>query len=181
MPSTSKSQQRLMGMVYAYKSGKLELDDLPDSLSKKIKGIADGTRKKTGDRRRKTKGIDTDSAKHYASTKHKGLPEKVKEHIILKFEQFILEKYDKMGDLKKVMTIEQIAKKHKMDIKELEKSLSVGITIEREHTDNREVAERIALKHLEESPLYYHEKYGLPEMEKRLDKMEKEKREKEEE
>lgn len=87
----SKSQQRLMGMVYAYKSGKLELDDLPSSLSKKIKDIADGTKKKTGDRRKKTKGIDIKSAKDYASTKHKGLPEKVKEHMVTKFDQFINE------------------------------------------------------------------------------------------
>ena len=35
--ASSKSQQRLMGMVYAYKSGKLDLDKLPQSLKDKIK------------------------------------------------------------------------------------------------------------------------------------------------
>ncbi len=89
--SKSKSQQRLMGMVYAYKNGKLDLDDLPVSLASKIKGIADGQRKKTGDKRKKTKGISKKEAEKYASTKHKGLPEKVEEHIITKFNNFINE------------------------------------------------------------------------------------------
>lgn len=71
MPATSKSQQRLMGMVYAYKDGKLELDSLTPSLAKKVKDIADGTKKK--------KGISKKDAKHFATTKHKGLPEKVEE------------------------------------------------------------------------------------------------------
>ena len=71
----SKSQQRLFGMVTAYKSGKLDIDDLPPSLAKKVKGIADGTRKKTGDKRKKTKGVTKKAAKEIAGTKHKGLPE----------------------------------------------------------------------------------------------------------
>lgn len=61
MPAQSKSQQRLFGMVHAYqKSG-----DLPDdpTLAKKIKDIA--------------KGITKKDAKDFASTEHKGLPNKV--------------------------------------------------------------------------------------------------------
>lgn len=81
MPASSKSQQRLMGMVYAYKDGKLKLDSLAPSLAKKIKDIADGSKKKTGDRRTKTKGMSMKDAKHFASTKHKGLPEKVEENL----------------------------------------------------------------------------------------------------
>ena len=95
--ANSRSQQRLMGMVYAYKNGEMKLDKLPKSLSDKIKGIADGTKRKTGDKRKKTKGMSIKSAKDYASTKHKGLPEKIKENNtmedikITKFNDFLNE------------------------------------------------------------------------------------------
>ena len=91
MPAVSKSQQRLMGMVHAYKQGDLETKDLPAGLVKKIKGIAEGQKKKTGDKRKKTKGMSDSDAKHFASTKHEGLPEKVKENVITKFDKFINE------------------------------------------------------------------------------------------
>ena len=94
MPAVSKSQQRLMGMVHAYKKGDLDLKDLSPSLANKIKSIADGTKRKTGDKRTKTKGISDKDAKHFASTKHKGLPEKVKENVITKFDSFINEAVD---------------------------------------------------------------------------------------
>lgn len=89
--AASKSQQRLFGMVTAYKSGKLDLDDLPPSLAKKVKGIADGKRRKTGDKRKNTKGITKKAAKELASTKHKGLPEKVKEHRTMRYDEFVNE------------------------------------------------------------------------------------------
>jgi len=89
--SKSKSQQRLMGMVHAYKKGDLDIEELPDSLGKKIKGIADGHKRKTGDKRKKTKGMGDDDVKDFASTKHKGLPEKVKENLITKFDNFLNE------------------------------------------------------------------------------------------
>lgn len=98
--STSRSQQRLMGMVYAYEKGDLKLDSLPQSLADKIKGIADGTKRKTGDKRRKTKGISKKSAKDFASTKHKGLPEKVKENInIIKYCNFVTETKDNESEI----------------------------------------------------------------------------------
>jgi len=59
VPSTSKSQQRFMGMVHAYQKG--ELEDAPESVKK----AADSMTKK--------------ASKDFAKTKHKGLPEKVKE------------------------------------------------------------------------------------------------------
>jgi len=52
--SLSKSQQRLMGMVYAYKKGRMKASD-------EVKKIA--------------KGMSMKDAKKFASTKHKGLPE----------------------------------------------------------------------------------------------------------
>ena len=60
MPSKSKAQQRFMGMVNAYKKGELKGSE----VSKDVKDAAKGMKKK-----------DT---KKYASTKHKGLPNKVK-------------------------------------------------------------------------------------------------------
>ena len=98
--SHSKSQQRLMGMVYAYKNGDLDLDNLSKDLADKIKGIADGKRRKTGDRRKNTKGMSKSSIKDYASTKHEGLPETVEESKICKFCDFINESKENTKILK---------------------------------------------------------------------------------
>ena len=56
MPSTSKSQQRLFGMVHAYQTGKLK--NAPESV------------------KRISKNISEEDARHFAETKHKGLPER---------------------------------------------------------------------------------------------------------
>ena len=53
--SLSKSQQKLMGMVYAYKKSDMK------NASDEVKKIA--------------KGMSLKDAKKFASTKHKGLPE----------------------------------------------------------------------------------------------------------
>jgi len=177
----SKSQQRLFGMVSAYKSGKLKLDDLPPSLAKKVKGIADGKKRKTGDKRRNTKGVTKKAAKEMASTKHKEIPEKIKEGKTLRFEDYTNESkgddnyMDALtGGEAEDMTIEDIAKKHDVPVEYLEKIMSDAIEIEMEHTDDPEVAARIALDHLEETPLYYDEVIGLPNMEEELDELEDE-------
>ena len=57
MPSTSKAQQRLMGMAYAYKKGELSSSEVSDE----VKELADGMTLK--------------QLKDFASTKHEGLPE----------------------------------------------------------------------------------------------------------
>lgn len=59
MPAKSKAQQRLFGMVHAYQKGKMK--NAPDS----VKRIA--------------RHISKDDAKHFAETKHDGLPETKKE------------------------------------------------------------------------------------------------------
>jgi hypothetical protein len=60
MPSVSKAQQKFMGIVHAYKKG-----DIPASkVSKAVKDAAKSMKKK--------------SAKDFAKTKHKGLPNKVR-------------------------------------------------------------------------------------------------------
>jgi len=61
MPSTSKAQQRFMGMVHTVQKGDM------DSPSKEVEKVAD-TMKKS-------------DAKDFASTKHKGLPDKKGEAI----------------------------------------------------------------------------------------------------
>jgi hypothetical protein len=57
MPSTSKAQQRLMGMAYAYKKGELD----PKEASQEVKDLADS--------------MTLQQLKDFASTKHEGLPE----------------------------------------------------------------------------------------------------------
>ncbi len=170
--SRSKSQQRLFGMVSAYKSGKLNLDDLAPSLASKIKSIADGTRKKTGDKRKNTKGVSKKVAKEMAGTKHKGLPETVKETRTLTFEDFINESND--VELKEPMSIEEISKKHGISIEYIESILPQAIDIETEHTDDTDLALDIVLHHLEETPLYYDDKIGLPNMEEELEELDDE-------
>jgi hypothetical protein len=58
MPSKSRKQQRFFGMVHAYQKGELK------NPSPSIKKAA--------------KSIDQEDVKHFAETKHKGLPDKVK-------------------------------------------------------------------------------------------------------
>lgn len=61
------------------------------------------------------------------------------------------------------MSIEDIAKKHKVNIDVIKKQLQIGIKVEKEHTPNESMAKEIAMDHLVELPDYY----------TRLNKMEK--------
>ena len=76
MPAKSKSQQRLFGMVHAYKKGELDTSSISSEQLSKIKKIAGGIK-------------DKDSKK-FAKTKHKGLPE-VKEQHKPTFKEFLVE------------------------------------------------------------------------------------------
>lgn len=58
MPAQSKAQQRFMGMVHSFKKG-----DMPDAST--------AVKKAAG-------GMSDDEAEKFASTKHRGLPDKVK-------------------------------------------------------------------------------------------------------
>ena len=60
MPSVSKQQQKLFGLIRALQKGDVE----PSKVSKKAKKLA--------------KDMKKSDVKKYASTKHKGLPSKVK-------------------------------------------------------------------------------------------------------
>jgi len=61
MPAKSKAQQRFMGMVHGLQKGEIK----PSDVSSKVKKVAKDMKKK--------------DAEDFASTKHKGLPKKVKE------------------------------------------------------------------------------------------------------
>ena len=67
MPSKSKAQQRFMGLVHAYKKGEVKGSE----VSKAVKDAAKSMKKK--------------STKDFASTKHKGLPNKVKKEDLMKY------------------------------------------------------------------------------------------------
>ena len=75
MPSVSKSQQRLMGVAYAVKSGDMELSDVDPAYRDKVKSLSDGMTKK--------------DLKKYASTKHEDLPETVDEDAFAQAQQHI--------------------------------------------------------------------------------------------
>jgi hypothetical protein len=52
-------------------------------------------------------------------------------------------------------TVEQIAKKHRLDVAFIQKQLDIGEPIEHEHTNDHALARDIALQHLDEIPDYY--------------------------
>lgn len=62
------------------------------------------------------------------------------------------------------LTVDDIAKKHKVSPESIKQQIEKGKKIELEHTDDDQKAEEIAMDHLSEMPDYYD----------RLDKMEKE-------
>jgi len=57
--------------------------------------------------------------------------------------------------LKSHQTVENIAKKHRMDVSFVKNQLRMGIAIEKEHTKDKDLATDIALQHLDEFPDYY--------------------------
>lgn len=65
MPAQSKAQQKFMGLVHALQKGEIE----PSSVSQDVRDAAASMTKK--------------AAKDFASTKHKGLPSKVKSEAML--------------------------------------------------------------------------------------------------
>ena len=60
-----------------------------------------------------------------------------------------------MQNIKSHKTVEQIAKKHRLDVSFVKKQLEMGIPIEHEHTKDKDLATDIALQHLDEIPDYY--------------------------
>lgn len=65
------------------------------------------------------------------------------------------ELYDIFEQIKRHKTPEELAKKHKVSLSSIEKQLKIGISIEKEHTNNKHMAMVIASQHLDEIPDYY--------------------------
>jgi len=74
MPARSKTQQRLMGQAYAYKTGELKSKDMDPEYADEIKKLA--------------KSMSEKQLRDFAKTKHKNLPEKVEEKI-KRFDSFV--------------------------------------------------------------------------------------------
>lgn len=55
----------------------------------------------------------------------------------------------------KTLSVEELAKKHKVSVAFIEEQLIEGIKIESEHTNSEKVAREIALDHLKEKADYY--------------------------
>jgi hypothetical protein len=60
-----------------------------------------------------------------------------------------------MPKLKPHLSVQQIAKKHRLDVSFIQKQLDMGEPIEHEHTKDHTLAMDIALQHLDEIPDYY--------------------------
>lgn len=75
MPSSSKQQQKFMGLVHALKKGDIK----PSDVSQDVRDVA--------------KSMSDKDAKDFASTKHKGLPRKVKQELLTKLKEYA----NKMG------------------------------------------------------------------------------------
>jgi len=59
------------------------------------------------------------------------------------------------GGLADGMSIEDIAKIHKVDVSIAKEALKNGITVEMEHTSDKDLAKEIAMDHLYEDINYY--------------------------
>ena len=91
-------------------------------------------------------------------------PHKFEEHVYMILGE-LLKKEDKIpGGRADKLTSKDIADKHKVSVEEIEKQIAMGVKVEMEHVDDKELAREISLDHLEEMPDYY----------TRLAKMEKE-------
>jgi hypothetical protein len=65
MPATSKSQQRLMGIAYAVKTGSMSIENVSSEYRDKVKDLV--------------VGMTTKELKDFASTPHEGLPDEAPE------------------------------------------------------------------------------------------------------
>ena len=63
--------------------------------------------------------------------------------------------FNEMHEVKSHKSVEQIAKKHRLEVSFIQKQLEMGIPIEHEHTKDKDLATDIALQHLDEIPDYY--------------------------
>lgn len=60
-----------------------------------------------------------------------------------------------LNGLAKGKTLEDVCKKHNVNLEDLKKELENGIKVEKEHTKEESTAKKIAMDHLFEDPKYY--------------------------
>ena len=110
MPSVSKQQQKFMGLVHAIQKG-----DVPKSaVSKQAQQVA--------------KDMDPKDVKDFASTKHKGLPKRVKQEILKKLKEyaFVANKHSMPA-----AKLEPLRKDYEMDLQNedrIPQNFNVGTT-----------------------------------------------------
>ena len=88
---------------------------------------------------------------------------------IKQYEEFISEANLIPGGIANGMPLEDIAKKHGVDLAELEAEYEKGIKVEMEHTSDKNVAMEIARHHLLEDPKYYTILAKIEESDERVD------------
>jgi hypothetical protein len=82
-------------------------------------------------------------------------PHKFEEHVYMILGD-LLKNEDKVGGGKAdKATPEKIAKHHGVSVEEINKQIQMGIKVEMEHTDDKNLAKEISMDHLMEFPDYY--------------------------
>jgi len=74
---------------------------------------------------------------------------------MFKESKVLLEKDEIPGGLADGKSLEDIAKHHDVDVKDIEKEHKKGIEVEYEHTGDKDKSKEIASDHLWEDPKYY--------------------------
>lgn len=114
MPSKSKSQQRLFGMVTAFKKGELDTADMPENLADKVRSIS--------------KSISKKAARDFAKTNTKGKPEHVTEDLSpLSFKDYmVLEAtYDQLSESDKQI-VEKYTEDEEREVKDTSSQFHKG-------------------------------------------------------
>ena len=97
------------------------------------------------------RSIDCDSPQGFSQKAHCAARKKRKRGEVTKSKS----PFNEMNELKPHKSVEQIAKKHRLDVSFIQKQLDMGEPIEHEHTKDHDLARDIALQHLDEIPDYY--------------------------
>ena len=97
------------------------------------------------------RSIDCDSPKGFSQKAHCAARKKRSKGEFTKSKS----PFNEMHQVKSHKSVEEIAKKHRLDVSFIKNQLKMGIPIEHEHTKDKDLATDIALQHLDEIPDYY--------------------------
>lgn len=82
-------------------------------------------------------------------------PDDFEEHVYMILGQMLKKEDKQAGGKADKATPESVAKKHGVSVDQINKEIEMGIKVELEHTDDKELAREISLDHLMEMPDYY--------------------------